>query len=468
MDKIIERLMKEAAELSNQKRKSEAIFSLERVVIETLNMLGILYYDMAEPYTCKQALKYLKMAEILDGGHWMIHNNMCHVFNTTDQYEYAKEAGIKAVEWVGNAASDPYYNLAVVLANLKETNRSIEMYRKALAIDDRSNYHFNLACELLRTKQWEEGWKEYEFRNDAYAHLQHIRKRFNCPNWDGKKVKRLCVYSEQGIGDFLMFCRFLPQVRELCDELFIEVQAEIEPTIRRIYGGMFDKPGVTISPRTTTGSYSMWPPAPEVDAVLSINSLPGMIHPDPTTLKPEVYVTAADRKIPDGLINDSKFKIGIAWCGNIAHSNDTWRSFHLANYRAISQMPGVQLYSFQKGPNVLRHRSDMTIDFMAGSEGLPYIDLDPYLNDYDDTTAFVDKMDMMITVDSSVAHVAAAMGKETWVMIPYVEDWRWFPEGNTTPWYSTMRLFRQESRGDWLLPFGRVSEELAKVLNQKD
>jgi hypothetical protein len=313
-----------------------------------------------------------------------------------------------------------YFNYGSFVHGLGDLDHAIKLYSKAIEINSAfAAAHYNLAICYLLSGKYLEGWKEYEWRWEQFAHFAGVRKRFTQPYWDGRHCDKLLLYTEQGVGDTLMFARYIPLVKERVGEVIFECVPELTPILR-------DFVTIEESPK-------------EFDAHCSLLSLPGVFG---TTLE----------NIPEPLSYTSQsrwdqfkdyFKIGICWSGSPNHPNDKNRSIPLKLFRPIHDLPGVKLFSLQKH-NVVRN--DGT-DLCLGTEGMKIVDLSENMTDWGVTAFIVENMDLIITADTAIAHLSASMGKPTRILLPTHSDWRWLLKGNTTPWYPSATLYRSE--GNW-------------------
>jgi tetratricopeptide (TPR) repeat protein len=359
MDKLIAQILDQAHKDALAGRSHETIFSLEKLAVEALNVLGITYFGLAE--TEHPGLDYLKMSLVLDRGNWMVHSNIAHCLNRLGRFKEASLSAEEAVKWSGDASADPYYNGGVIYSNLKQTKRAIDFYEQAIRIEpNRPIFHFNYGCELLKDGQFDKGWKEYEYRLDAFEDIKKITRRFtNVPRWDGNKIDRLLIYSEQGIGDLINFMRFIPQVKKKCNHITLEAQEAMK-------GLLENAPGIdTISYR---GDENYPEIGTEFDAVVSICSLP--YHCKCTDQIPKrPYIHAPKRPRPEEMKPDKK-NIGIIWAGNPHHPSDSTRSIYLNSFRSLSDLPDTRLFSLQKNPNLLRQWEGKSINLLEGSLGM--------------------------------------------------------------------------------------------------
>lgn len=353
----------------------------------------------------------------------------------------------------------PQYAPAMnTLANtLREQGKVIEAigsFRQALAINpELSDVRHNLAQALLLTNELgPEAWREYEERfNLAVGRL--VPPAVAAPAWKGEPLhgKRILVWAEQGFGDTIQFVRLLPLLRE---RGAAHVTLLTSPRLVRLLRNCtYDVEVVTEVPR---GAF---------DYVVALLSLPlhlgvtrDRIPASVPYLKPE----------PDRVerwcskLGGAGFKIGVAWQGNPNGRIDIGRSFPLAALAPLARVPGVRFVSLQKGPGVEQLDNlppGMVVECLTGFDEGP----DAFL----DTAAVMHCLDLVVTSDTSVAHLAGALGRPTWLALQYVPDWRWLMHRTDSPWYPTMRLFRQPARGDWNSVFAEMANALAARLRPR-
>ena len=322
-------------------------------------------------------------------------------------------------------------------------DEAIACYDRALALD--ANYadaHNNKALALLVDGKLTAGWDEYEWRTSLRG------QNFAWPRWEGENLpgKTLLVWSEQGQGDTLNFCRYLGLIRERVGELVFQVQ----PSLLRLLQA--NLPHCQVVPRGAE--------LPPIDAYIPLLSLPRLLA---TRLDSIPAATPSLRADPAATeewrqrLAGPRLKVGLVWAGTPGHQNDRRRSLSLAAFRDLLALPGVEFYSLQVG----ERGQDIT-----EAEKPRLHDLSPLIADFADTAAIVANLDLVITADTSVAHLAGALGRPVWVLIPYAPDWRWLRERDDSPWYPTARLFRQPRLGDWTDVLDRVAAELAGLANQ--
>ncbi len=332
----------------------------------------------------------------------------------------------------GEIMAESYNNLGILAVRREEYETALAHFREA--IGHRHQFplaHFNLGTLLLRMAQWEEGWREYEWRwqTPTFTPIQCPQ-----PQWNGEPLDgTLLLHTEQGIGDTFQFARFIPMIRQRC---------------RRV---IFLRP----DPLDCMFSLEQW--ADEIrspgeisldsfQAVLPLMSAPYVLKTSMEDLPcGEKYLTPADRKIDLGPphVPNAKLKVGITWCGSPTHVNDAYRSTTIDQFLPLLQVPNVAFYSLQIGP-----RADDLQEL--GDYAHLVRDLGGLQRDLADTAAIVRQLDLVITVDTSLLHLSGGMGLPTWGLISRRSDWRWMGNDCTdTPWYPSVRLFRQQTLNDW-------------------
>ncbi|MFH0352033.1 MAG: TIGR03032 family protein, partial [Chromatiales bacterium] len=325
--------------------------------------------------------------------------------------------------------AEAYNSLGYLHAGRGDQKTAIGCYEKAIALQpDYAAAHFNLGITLLQMGDYLRGFAEYEWR---WRTGQLTPFRCPHPQWDGRPIpdKSLLVYAEQGAGDAIQFARYLPLVAERCRRLILVCRADLLPVFATIPG---------IAELREPGQFQVH----EFDVHVPLLSLPRVFGTTPATILarvPYVDVSAIRRrKDPRALprLADSRSpKIGIVWAGSPTHKNDRRRSYPLGALVPLLRTPGVDFYSLQKGKRS-QDRAELPSEVTVQ-------DLGPALHDYGDAALALDALDLLISVDTSVVHLAGALGKPVWVLLSDVPDWRWGSEGETTPWYPSVRLFRQ-------------------------
>jgi tetratricopeptide (TPR) repeat protein len=334
-------------------------------------------------------------------------------------------------------------NLAGILYNKGEIDQALAVSHQAVALaPDDPSVRFNHSYLLLTCGDLKNGFAEYRWRRPRLQALQTL----GSPEWQGEPFfgRTLLVFSEQGFGDTLQFVRFLPMVAAKGGAIVLQVQAAIVPLLRNLQGVMVVPIGV---------------PLPPFDLHVSLMDLPYVFGTTLDSIPAKVPYLFPDPEKAETWRRDLRtvaaLKVGVVWAGSPTHKGDRNRSLAADALLPRLVMPGVQLYSLQKEPRA----ADAPVLARLGSR---VIDLAPRLNDFSDTAAAIVALDLVISVDTSVAHLAGALGGPTWVLLSYAPDWRWLRDRNDTPWYPNMLLLRQEKPQVWESALTRVSDELAR------
>lgn len=322
-------------------------------------------------------------------------------------------------------------------------------FEQALSIkpDDGSTL-FNRALLYLLTGDFERGWAEYEWRWEKSR-----RRNFsNAKVWNGEPLsgKIIFIYGEQGFGDFIQFVRYLPLLQKMGARVILESKTALARLMTNFKG--YDR--LQIQTDDTAR-----PTNERFDYHLPIMSLPRLFKTTLDTIpSQEPYLTADKEltRIRQNRIRKGKaLGVGIVWAGNPSHKGDRRRSVSLSRFAPLKEINGVNLYSLQKDAHELWTDKDPETIFSY--------DFGKEISDFADTAAIINNLDLVISVDTAVAHLAGALGKETWVLLPFSPDWRWLTNRDDSPWYPTIKLFRQPVLGDW----GHVFKTVTEALKQK-
>ena len=336
-------------------------------------------------------------------------------------------------------------DLGNVYRELGQHRDAIASYGRAIACDpDLAEAHLARGIELLLCGEYAEGFREYEWRWRVKA-LNSPMRGLREPLWNGEHLAggTILLHAEQGFGDTLQLIRYASLVAEHCEAVVVECQ----PQLKRLLAAT---PGVS-------AVHAQGEPLSRFDAHLPLMSLPRVLG---TTLQTVPwrgpYVRPpADAK--DSLISSPGPNIGLVWAGEPRQGDDRKRSLTLELLAPLAGAPGATFYSLQKGAGAAQAASPPA--------GMRLVDLAPHIRDFADTAAIIAQLDLVVTVDTSVANLAGAMAAPTWVLLSTVPDWRYRLEGDTTPWYPTMRLFRQARDGDWPEAIARVAQALRMTSN---
>ena len=434
--------------LKDQGNLDEAVARYRRAVelkpdfAEAHNNLGIAFRNQGK---LDEAVACYRRALELKPDYAEAHNNLGIALGDQGKRDEAITCYHRALELKPDYA-EAHSNLGIALGDEGKRDEASVCYRRALELKpDYADAHWNQSFISLATGKFERGWAEYEWR----WRTSHCQPRgFSQPFWDGLPLQGrvILLHAEQGLGDTIQFVRYVAPVKQRGGVVIVEC------------------PGPLLSLLTSHAGIDRlvrWGnELPAFDVQSPLLSLPGIFHTSLETIPAEVPYLFADPGLVghwrQELARDAGFKIGIAWQGDPKHRNDHNRSIPLGRFEPLAHRPGVRLLSVQKGSGVeqLQHLA----------EQLPVTELGSRLDDFMDTAAVLVNLDLVITCDTSVAHLAGALGVPVWVAIPFVPDWRWLLDRSDSPWYPTMRLFRQDRRGDWQGVFRRVEVALGEQI----
>lgn len=465
---------------------NSAIELYEKVLVmnsnhaEALNNLGVIYTKLKQYEKAEAA--YKKIISLSPGNSEAVFNLGCCYQNKND-FDHAIELYKKAFEIspetkgalinIGNilnrqgklSESKEYYNKALLndvnkaitftnlgVAKLEQSSfdEAIEFFNLALeANPEQAETHYNKSHALLLNGNFKEGFDEYEWR---IKRKDFILKELKKPFLSNQSVegKRILVHDEQGLGDSIQFVRYLAPLKKAgayviyeCDSRLLSIFHNL-PFIDEIYF------------RNQLSEDEI-----DYDYHIPLLSLPKYFNTALETIPCEVPYIKAD----EALSGEWKkvigihplYKVGIVWAGNPKHTGDKKRSCPLNEFSPIFSVEGIRIYSLQMNFGLEQIQECK----------LPLIDLAPYINSFADTAAAIDNLDLIITVDTSTAHLAGAMGKKAWLIIPHLPDWRWLLDRDDSPWYPSMKIFRQDTPGSWAAVFSKITVQLQIEIEQK-
>ncbi|MGA2582087.1 MAG: tetratricopeptide repeat protein [Tepidisphaeraceae bacterium] len=303
--------------------------------------------------------------------------------------------------------------------------------------------HFHLGMTLLRLGDFKNGWKEYEWRIPAKV-LPLRRYDYPQPRWTGEELggKTILIYTEQGFGDTIQFARYLPLVARRGGKIIVQCESGHFGPLERLLQAVEGVQSVV----------SIDTPDVQFDVYCSIVSLPSILDieiPSEPFISADAELVEQFRNL---MPNDQRIKIGLVWAGASKNPEDDIRSTSLSAMAPLAQSGDFWFCSLQKG--------DAAAEAKNPPKGMNLVDFSDRINDFADTAAIIANLDLVISVDTAVAHLAGAMGKPVWLLIQVASDWRWMLNRDDSPWYPSMRIFRQNKLKDWQTPIGRLSESL--------
>lgn len=361
--------------------------------------------------------------------------NICEVYRAMGRLDEALDAAQRATAL---APADPLclHNQAIIHYHRVELDAALSCADRALRIDPSlPGAHFVRAEALLLRGHWAEGWEEYEWRF-RIAGAAPLMPPTSKPQWDGTPLpdSTLLLIADQGFGDVIQFARYIPWAAERCPDIAIACSVEVQGLLRQI--------------APAARQFIRWEAAPEYAAFCALSGLPRLAGTRTDNVPAPIPYLRADAARSahwaerlNGLVPSGFRRVGVIWAGRPTHNNDRNRSALLADFRPLANVAGVALLALQKGP-----RTDQAGAWYGRA---PLINIGAEIDDYDDTMAILDNLDLLVTVDTSVAHLAGAMGRPVWIMLPKAPDWRWLLDRTDTPWYPSVRLFRQSNVRRW-------------------
>jgi Tfp pilus assembly protein PilF len=396
-----------------------------------------------------QAIDFLERACARNNQVSAWHNNLCSLYRMDCRLDEAETAGRAALALAPGQAP-LLLNLGKVHMDRNDWDQAIGCFLDVLARDaQNAEAHLAIGQILLSRGELQPGWLEYEWRNRLDAARGMIPDMVR-PEWNGMPLPNgtVMLIGDQGYGDTLQFARYIPQVAQRCREVVMACGAELESLLSR-------QPGVV---RT----FNRWQDAPEHTVWCRLSSLGGIFSPnlDSIPVSP-AYITADPAEVAnwaerlDGLLPRRRLRVGLFWAGRPTHPNDRRRSLRLAQLAPLTSQGDIDFISLQK---------QMPPQDAATVAALPNLrDVGPQLENFSTTAAVLANLDLLVTVDSAVAHLAGALGRPVCVLIGAPADWRWMHGRDDTPWYPSMRLVRQPSPGVWGPAIATVSSALERM-----
>jgi tetratricopeptide (TPR) repeat protein len=381
-----------------------------------------------------------------------VYNNIGAILQEKEQFDEAVIHLEKALN-LDPAFYKAYLNLSGISLKKQNIHEAVSFLKKALKVNPNdADGHFYLGCAFLLSGNFKQGWEEYEWRWKSKDFNKrscfHKPSNFSKPILNGLDIEghTVLIYAEQGLGDEIQFIRYAPLVSQLGAKVIIECHKELSTLLQSTEG--------------------------VEEFIVQGKSLPYFDMQCPLLTLPLVFNTSLDNiplKVPYVSVNsmliqkwknkiqhdNSNFKVGLVWYGNPKHKNDRNRSIPFAYFAPFAKFSDIAFYSLQKGNSAKQS--------MNPHIGMRFIDLTEEMHDFSETAALIENLDLVITVDTAVAHLTGALGKPVWVLLPFAPDWRWLLNREDSPWYPTMRLFRQPAPGDWNSVIAKVRDELVNL-----
>ncbi|NTV01345.1 MAG: tetratricopeptide repeat protein [Chlorobiaceae bacterium] len=407
---------------------------------EALHALGTMAYEHKE---YEAAVELMNRALEVDPKRAATYSDRGLALQVLGRIDEALESYDRALA-LDSAIAVTHFNRGNAFRELRQLDKVLENYDRALSLNPGyADVHWNKSLELLTLGRYEEGFASYEWRWKQ-KDFASPRRNFPQPLWLGKEDiagKTILLHSEQGYGDTIQFCRYIPMVAARGARVVLEAEWQMQSLVQKI-------PGVSafVAKGLALPEFDLHCPLVSLalafgTTVDTVPSVPRYLEPDPERVEYWEHL----------LGRNGKPRVGLAWSGKAQHQNDRNRSASLAEL--IEYLPpGFQYVCLQKE---IRDADRQ----LLGS--CPHIsDYSDQLHDFGDTAALCELMDLIVSVDTSVAHLGGALGKKTWVLLPFVPDWRWLLDRDDSPWYPASRLYRQDRAGDWPGVFCKVGSDL--------
>jgi tetratricopeptide (TPR) repeat protein len=361
----------------------------------------------------------------------------------------------KQAEALGHRAAAS--NRGNSLLDLGRMNEALQAQELAVERDPEcAGARYNLALTRLRLGHWEQGWPGYEARW-KFREVHRSPRVFSQPRWQGEALdgRRILLHAEQGLGDTIQFCRYAAMVAARGGHVILQVQApalRLMQSLSAVRGGLVETVLLGANPAELDTKLDLECPLMSLLAVFgtTVETVPwpgAYLFADPEL--------AAEKraKIPRSRL-EGRHRVGLAWAGNPRYKADRQRSVQLSTLLPLLRTPGITWIALQKGPAAAQ--------LAALPTDVSVLDGSSQDHDLAETAALMATLDLVITTDTSIAHLAGAMGKPVWILLPHLSDWRWMQRTETTPWYPTAKLFRQRAPGDW----DEVQERVIGKLNE--
>ncbi len=371
--------------------------------------------------------------------------NLAYVYERQGRLADAERAARRAVELRPDSA-EAFNNLGIALRSLHRLPEACAAFDQALTLQpDFPLARFNLGTTRLMAGELQQGWPGFEARELLTTLASPARPE---PRWQGEPLtgKTLLVFADEGLGDTLQFARFLPQAKAASGaNIVLECQTSLCGLLKNVAG----------ADEVVAGRHS----TQTCDAAVSLLSLPGILGTSLDSLPAEIPYVRTDSSSTEpfaDILAANAINVGLVWHGNPAQPRNPLRSCPLAEFRPLLDIPGVNFVSLQVG-------SEGTAQIAEADLHGRLTDTSGRLNDFQDTAQLINGLDLVVTVDTSVAHLAGAMGCEVWTLLSHTPDWRWMLQRSDSSWYPTMRLFRQPVWGDWPSVIAQVAQGLTAL-----
>lgn len=433
-------------------RMAEAISIYQRVLArepgnaDALNLMGVAYCQIGQG---DAAVQLIERAIALRPGDCRFHHNLGNALCDLGRFDEAIVASRESIRLMPNFAP-AFSNLANALRGAGQLDAAVAAYRRALQFDPaQADVHRNLGMTLLHKGEMREGWAEYDWRWKMPEYEQALYRGPE-PRWDGGDLrgKSILVHAEQGFGDVIQFVRYV----SILQEQGARVTFLSPPEMTRLLSCMPELRLTTVND-----------PAAAADVWCPLMTVPHLLGNRFDSIPSRTPYLSADGELVEQWgervrTRDGRLRVGLAWAGSPAHRGDKHRSMRLSDLAPLAAVEGVTFYSLQKDAASAQAANAVS--------NMRILDLTGAVTDFAETAALMTHLDLVIAVDTAPAHLAGALGKPVWTLLPANNDWRWLQNRADSPWYPSMRLFRQKRQGDWSGTIVQVAESLAEKVQK--
>ena len=435
-----------AAQAHRAGRLEEAISSYLRLLAvkpyhaELHNNLGVALRLVGK---LDASVSHHRLSLAADPDNPALQSNLGNALRAANRFNEAVKHHFQSIR-LNRDYGEGFYNLALCLRDLGRLDEAVGCFARALALNpDNRRARTELAIALLLRGELEEGFAAYETRKRL---PETPTPDFAQPAWDGGPIegKRILLYPEQGLSDALLFVRFARELKRRGATVLVLCQA----LLKELLAGADFIDGVVAEGEKL----------PEFDVHASMVSLPHLCRADVEAVAAPYLKAPADSRIKLGRLDRAKLRIGIYWAAMPGQPQDRQRSVPFPHFLALAGDPELLVFSLQGGA----HQKDIQ---QFGAGGLVH-DVGRGIFDFAEAATALSQLDLLVSIDAPIAHLAAAMGLRTWVLLPSTADWRWQLGGSRAPWYPSARLFRQSRSADWNPVFADVRQELDTLKTQ--
>jgi ADP-heptose:LPS heptosyltransferase len=450
LDKFLSSLKENVDLLTNQNRSSEAIFCLEKISLDSLNLLANQYFLLKEYEKAKFYFELLLELNVIS---FDLYSNLFTTYKFLEDYEKCYEIASRSLILEGNDF-EKFYNMAIACRATNRFSQAIDMFSKAIETSPKCIDPLleMTTCRMCMGEVSQFLWDNLD-KIWEVSQFRILKEKFHMPEWNGCDIqnKTLLIHSLScGLGDFILYARFLPLLKKYKCKIIFEVQDSLSPILEKSYGlnqihtrfpdveNLFKKP-------------------PDADFFIPIEKIPKILKIDSFGKVPtDPYVFPRNKKINFGL-DEKKLKVGICWCGSSLSGHDWKRSIQFKKLLPLFDVPNVEFVNLSSYTYQFRQVNNKTIDYFAGREksSLKFFKIE----DFGDLIDIMENLDLVITVDTSVCHLAGAMGKNTWVLLG--KDATFFPytyNKENSDWYPSVKMFRKKDTWESLVD--QVKQEL--------